>query len=66
MVKTFPVAPELAHEYVVATIDVKEQKLKLSWIKPRLMRSITSYIKRMSVHDVLARKSIHDVVALNN
>ncbi|MFH1673601.1 MAG: integrase core domain-containing protein [Pseudomonadota bacterium] len=25
----FPVAPELAHEYVVATIDVKEQKLKL-------------------------------------
>ena len=25
----FPVAPELAHEYVVATIDVKEQKVKL-------------------------------------
>jgi hypothetical protein len=25
----FPVAPELAHEYVVATIDVKEQKIKL-------------------------------------
>lgn len=25
----FPVAPELKHEYVVATIDVKEQKLKL-------------------------------------
>jgi len=25
----FPVAPELAYEYVVATIDVKEQKLKL-------------------------------------
>ena len=25
----FPVAPELQHEYVVATIDVKEQKLKL-------------------------------------
>lgn len=25
----FPVAPQLAHEYVVATIDVKEQKLKI-------------------------------------
>lgn len=25
----FPVAPELQREYVVATIDVKEQKLKL-------------------------------------
>jgi hypothetical protein len=25
----FPVAPELAHEYVVATIDAKEQKVKL-------------------------------------
>ena len=25
----FPVAPELAHEYVVATIDVKDQKLNL-------------------------------------
>jgi hypothetical protein len=25
----FPVAPELKLEYVVATIDVKEQKLKL-------------------------------------
>jgi hypothetical protein len=30
------------------------------------MSSITSYVKRMSVHDVLARKSVHDVVALNN
>ena len=27
----FPVAPELALEYVVATIDVKEQKIKLFW-----------------------------------
>ena len=25
----FPVAPELQYEYVVATIDVKEQRLKL-------------------------------------
>jgi len=25
----FPVAPELAHEYVMATIDVKERKVKL-------------------------------------
>lgn len=25
----FPVPPELKHEYVVATIDVKEQKMKL-------------------------------------
>ena len=25
----FPVAPELQHQYVVATVDVKEQKLKL-------------------------------------
>jgi hypothetical protein len=33
---------------------------------PRLMSSITSYVKQMSVHDVLARKSVHDVVALNN
>ena len=28
------------------------------------MSSITSYVKHMSVHDVLARKSVHDVVAL--
>ena len=27
----FSVAPELALEYVVATIDVKEQKIKLFW-----------------------------------
>ena len=27
--ETFPVAPELQYEYVVATIDVKEQRLKL-------------------------------------
>lgn len=27
--ETFPIAPELEYEYVVATIDVKEQKLKL-------------------------------------
>jgi len=27
--ETFPIAPELQYEYVVATIDVKEQKLKL-------------------------------------
>ena len=27
--KLFPVPPELEYEYVVATIDVKEQKLKL-------------------------------------
>jgi putative transposase len=27
--ETFPVAPELQYEYVVATVDVKEQKLKL-------------------------------------
>jgi len=27
--ETFPVAPELSHEYVVATVDVKEQKLML-------------------------------------
>jgi putative transposase len=27
--ETFPVAPELQHQYVVATIDVKEQRLKL-------------------------------------
>lgn len=27
--ETFPVAPDLQYEYVVATIDVKEQKLKL-------------------------------------
>ena len=26
----FPVVPELQHEYVIATVDVKEQKLKLS------------------------------------
>jgi len=32
---------------------------------PRLMSSITSYVKHMSVHDVMTRKSIHDVVALN-
>ena len=25
----FPVPPEFQHEYVVATIDVKEQKMKL-------------------------------------
>ena len=25
----FPVAPELQYEYVMATVDVKEQKLKL-------------------------------------
>ena len=25
----FPVEPELAHEYVMATIDVKERKVKL-------------------------------------
>ena len=25
----FPVAPELAHEYVMATIDVKERKVKI-------------------------------------
>ena len=25
----FPVAPDLIYEYVVATIDVKDQKLKL-------------------------------------
>ena len=25
----FPMPPELEHEYVVATIDVKEQKLKI-------------------------------------
>jgi hypothetical protein len=25
----FPVAPELKYEYVIATINVKEQKLKL-------------------------------------
>jgi len=27
--KMFPVAPELKYEYVIATVDVKEQKLKL-------------------------------------
>jgi hypothetical protein len=27
--KLFPVPPELEHEYLIATIDVKEQKLKL-------------------------------------
>jgi transposase InsO family protein len=27
--ETFPIAPELQYEYVVATIDVKEQRLKL-------------------------------------
>ena len=27
--ETFPVAPELQYEYVMATVDVKEQKLKL-------------------------------------
>jgi transposase InsO family protein len=32
----FPVAPELAHEYVVATIDVKEQKIKLFWDKTQV------------------------------
>jgi hypothetical protein len=31
-----------------------------------LMSSITSCVKHMSVHDVVARKSVHDVVALNN
>jgi hypothetical protein len=29
------------------------------------MSLITSYVKHMSVHDVVARKSVHDVVALN-
>ena len=28
--ETFAVAPELQYEYVVATIDVKEQRLKLA------------------------------------
>ena len=32
----FPVAPELAFEYVVATIDVKEQKIKLFWDKTQV------------------------------
>ena len=32
----FPVAPELALEYVVATIDVKEQKIKLFWDKTQV------------------------------
>lgn len=27
--ETFPVSPDLEYEYVVATVDVKEQKLKL-------------------------------------
>jgi hypothetical protein len=27
--ETFPIAPELQYEYVVATVDVKEQRLKL-------------------------------------
>ena len=44
----FSVALELAHEYVVATIDFKEQKVKLFLDKPRLMSLITSYIKHRS------------------
>jgi putative transposase len=36
----FPVAPELAHEYVVATIDVKVKKFNYSWTKTKLMSSI--------------------------
>ena len=32
----FPVAPELVFEYVVATIDVKEQKIKLFWDKTQV------------------------------
>lgn len=31
----FPVPPEPYREYVTATIDVREQKLKLFWIESR-------------------------------
>jgi hypothetical protein len=34
--EVFAAPPETQYEYVVATIDVKEQKLKLFWTSSRL------------------------------
>jgi len=43
----------------------KNKNSNSTWIKPRWMSSVTTYVKIKSVHDVMAPKSVHDVMALN-
>ena len=60
----FPVPPELKLEYVVATINVKEQKLKLFLDKTQveefeLQATLNNRVSTMSWHENLSTMSWH-------